>query len=102
MSNNLFDPISGTDSDSDLELPDLKKMKKKQKISQENEDVNDSDIASDDPEEDENDVRRWGTKKKHYYGGNTGEEIEAEMWNRIFGYRKVYHSTFFVRDQLNS
>ena len=54
-------------------------MKKKQKISQENEDVNDSDIASDDPEEDEDDVRRWGTKKKHYYGGNTGEEIEAEM-----------------------
>ena len=67
-------------------------MKKKQKISEENEDVNDSDIASDDPEDDEDDVRRWGTKKKHYYGGNTGEEIEAEMWNRIFGYRKVYPS----------
>merc|ERR1719422_489122 len=71
--------LSGTDSDSDLELPNLKKMKKKQKISQENEDVNDSDIASDDPEEDEDDVRRWGTKKKHYYGGNTGEEIEDDL-----------------------
>ena len=58
-------------------------MKKKQKISPENEDVNDSDIASDDPEEDEDDVRRWGTKKKHYYGGNTGEEIEVEMGTRF-------------------
>jgi len=72
--------LSGTDSDSDLELPDMKKLKKKQLSKQtEDDELHDSDIASDDDRNDEEDVRRWGTKKKHYYGGNTGEEIEDDL-----------------------
>merc|ERR1712126_217703 len=72
--------LSGTDSDSDLELPDMKKLKKKQFSKQtEDDDLHDSDIASDEGGDEEEDVRRWGTKKKHYYGGNTGEEIEDDL-----------------------
>ena len=26
----------------------------------------------------EEDVRKWGSKKKYYYGGHTGEELEHE------------------------
>ena len=68
--------LSGTDSDSDLELPKLKKMKKS-KSAKKNDQLNDSDIESgDDGEPQDGDIRKWGSKKKHYYGGNTGEEIE--------------------------
>ena len=70
--------LSGTDSDSDLELPTLKKMKKKKSIKQK-EEVNDSDIESEEDGSQENDLRKWGTKKKHYYGGNTGEEIDEDL-----------------------
>jgi len=76
--------LSGTDSDSDLELPTIKKLRKKQREKERSEkvvddddgDISDSDLGS---EEEEEDVRRWGSKKKYYYGGNTGEELEHEL-----------------------
>jgi len=78
--------LSGTDSDSDLELPTIKKLRKKErnKVRQEKEELDDeegdlseSDLGSE--QEEEEDVRRWGNKKKYYYGGNTGEELEHEL-----------------------
>ena len=73
--------LSGTDSDSDLELPTLKKLKKKKKKAapEPQEEVNDSDIESEEDGNEEGDLRKWGTKKKHYYGGNTGEEIDEDL-----------------------
>merc|ERR1719464_808802 len=71
--------LSGTDSDSDLELPTLKKLKKKKKASKKQEEVNASDIESEGDENEDGDLRKWGTKKKHYYGGNTGEEIDEDL-----------------------
>ena len=72
--------LSGTDSDSDLELPKLKKLKKKKKKAPEQqEEVNDSDIESEEDDNEDGDLRKWGTKKKHYYGGNTGEEIDEDL-----------------------
>jgi len=78
--------LSGTDSDSDLELPTIKKLRKKQKEKERLEkaaeddndegDISDSDLGS---AEEEEDVRKWGSKKKYYYGGNTGEELEHEL-----------------------
>jgi len=80
--------LSGTDSDSDLELPTIKKLRKKEREKEklekkekkgsddEDGDLSDSDIES---AEEEEDVRRWGSKKKYYYGGNTGEELEHEL-----------------------
>jgi len=75
--------LSGTDSDSDLELPTIKKLRKKQRDKERSEkvvdddgEISDSDLGS---EEEEEDVRRWGSKKKYYYGGNTGEELEHEL-----------------------
>jgi len=65
--------MSGTDSDSDLELPNIKSLKKKEA----EEEIEDSDLGS--GEEGEEDARKWGSKKKHYYGGNTGEEIESDV-----------------------
>ena len=68
--------LSGTDSDSDLELPTMKKLRKKAKSekSQDEPEINDSDVE--DNTEEEYDIRRWGKRKKNYYGGNTGEEME--------------------------
>ena len=71
--------LSGTDSDSDLELPTLKKLKKKKKASKQQEEVNASDIESEGDQNEDGDLRKWGTKKKHYYGGNTGEEIDEDL-----------------------
>ena len=71
--------LSGTDSDSDLELPKLKKLKKKKKGSKQQDEVNASDIESEGDENEDGDLRKWGTKKKHYYGGNTGEEIDEDL-----------------------
>lgn len=74
--------LSGTDSDSDLELPDVKKMrkqkyKKKETTQEQNED---SDLGSvGDNKEEQEDLRRWGSKKKSYYGGNTGQEMEDDL-----------------------
>jgi len=76
--------LSGTDSDSDLELPTIKSLRKKQKekeklekeAGEEDADISDSDLGSGEEEEDS---RRWGSKKKYYYGGNTGEELEEEL-----------------------
>ena len=71
--------LSGTDSDSDLELPTIKKLRKKAKMEAKEGtgDISDSDIE--DNAEEVDDLRRWGTKKKHYYGGNTGEELEDDL-----------------------
>jgi len=85
--------LSGTDSDSDLELPTIKSLRKKQKAKDKesskikaagnDEPVLGNESAEDDSssdEDDENDdSRRWGSKKKYYYGGNTGEEVEHEL-----------------------
>merc|ERR1711936_1069450 len=80
--------LSGTDSDSDLELPTIKKLRKKEREKEKlekkekkgsddkDDDLSDSDIES---AEEEEDVRRWGSKKKYYYGGNTGGELEHEL-----------------------
>ena len=75
--------MSGTDSDSDLELPTIEKLRKKQmekerlekaaKDDNDKGDISDSDLGS---AEEEDDVRKWGSKKEYYYGGNTGEELE--------------------------
>merc|ERR550519_1731426 len=56
--------LSGTDSDSDLELPVIQKKKKKkaEKI--------EDDIVEDDDDED---TRAWGNKKRQFYGGNQGD-----------------------------
>ena len=78
--------MSGTDSDSDLELPTIEKLSMKQmekerlekaaKDDNDKGDVSDSDLGS---AEEEDDVRKWGSKKEYYYGGNTGEELEHEL-----------------------
>ena len=74
--------LSGTDSDSDLELPDIKKMRKqkyKKKEPKQEENV-DSDLGSvGDEKEEQEDLKRWGRKKKSYYGGNTGQEMEEDL-----------------------
>ena len=74
--------LSGTDSDSDLELPDIKKMRKqkyKKKEPKQEENV-DSDLGSvADEAEQEEDLKRWGRKKRSYYGGNTGQEMEEDL-----------------------
>jgi len=73
--------LSGTDSDSDLELPDVKKMRKQRYKKKESkpEDISDSDIGSVGDNQEEEDLRRWGRKKKSYYGGNTGQEMEDDL-----------------------
>jgi len=85
--------LSGTDSDSDLELPTIKSLRKKQKSKDKesskikgagnDEPVLGNESAEDDSSLDEDyendDSRRWGSKKKYYYGGNTGEEVEHEL-----------------------
>ena len=72
--------LSGTDSDSDLEVPTIKSLRKKAKTEakEASGDISDSDIEDKNAEE-VDDLRRWGTKKKHYYGGNTGEELEDDL-----------------------
>ena len=74
--------LSGTDSDSDLELPTVKKLRKKQKKAEKKKGVltgmSESDLGSEE-EEEEGDSRRWGSKKQYYYGGNTGEEQQEEL-----------------------
>jgi len=71
--------LSGTDSDSDLELPKIEKKKKKKKkksTAEEEIAMNDEDFLGSDIEGEEGDnVQAWGSKKKHFYGGNTGEAI---------------------------
>merc|ERR1719262_1286097 len=52
--------LSGTDSDSDLELPVVQK-KKKMKA----EKIEDDDIVE---EEEDEDTRAWGNKKRQFYG----------------------------------
>ena len=74
--------LSGTDSDSDLELPDVKKMRKqkyKKKETKQDEEIEDSDLGSVGDNEEEQDLRRWGSKKKYYYGGNTGQEMDDDL-----------------------
>lgn len=67
--------LSGTDSDSDLELPKLKKKKKKSEAEQEIEMKDEDFLGSDVDEDNEDNVRAWGSRKKHFYGGNTGEGV---------------------------
>ena len=64
--------LSGTDSDSDLELPKINQKKKKKKSEVEKEiEMKDEDFLGSDLEEDnEDNVRAWGSRKKHFYGGS--------------------------------
>ena len=50
------------DSDSDLELPTARGLRRQEE-----------------GVEEEGDIREWGSRKKHYYGGNTGEDPESEL-----------------------
>ena len=52
------------------------KEKLAKKVEDDDRDISDSDLGSG---EEEKDVRKWGSKKKYYYGGNTGEELEHEL-----------------------
>jgi len=72
--------LSGTDSDSDLELPKFVKEKKKKKSKKSAAEaeiqLNDEDFLGSDLEGEEADhTRAWGDRKKHFYGGNTGDGI---------------------------
>jgi len=74
--------LSGTDSDSDLELPKITRTKKDKKKSaaQKQIELNDEDFLGSDVEgtgEGTDDPRAWGSKKKHFYGGNTGQGIAS-------------------------
>ena len=63
--------LSGTDSDSDLELPTVSKPKKKKtKKVKKAKEVSDSDVQ--DSDEEAAAVGAWGSRKKHFYGGNSG------------------------------
>lgn len=71
--------LSGTDSDSDLELPKIKKNKKKEsqarreaaeEIQMNDEDFLGSDIEDDGKNPDK--IGAFGSKRQHFYGGNTG------------------------------
>ena len=65
--------LSGTDSDSDLELPVVKKKKKVEKV----EEMFEDDIAEEEADED---LRAWGKKKKQFYGGNEGgKDNESDL-----------------------
>jgi len=69
--------LSGTDSDSDLELPKIKSKKKVETgAGAGTDDSEESDFNSGEETED---IRKWGKKKKYYYGGNTGEEQQGEL-----------------------
>ena len=79
--------ISASDSDDDLTLPKLPKRdkKKKKKKGDEDEEVNfDSDLdqIEEGPYEDEFvGAEGWGSKKKHYYGGNPNERFDRKGKN---------------------
>ena len=65
--------LSGTDSDSDFDLPTVKKDKKTKKKVVEQEDESDGGMADSDVEEGgkegRDEMRAWGSRKKHFYGG---------------------------------
>lgn len=77
--------LSGTDSDSDFDLPPVnrhkEKKKKKTKEDQEEIEGDEGGLADSDVEdgggEGRDELRAWGSKKKHFYGGNTGERVRA-------------------------
>eukprot|EP00088_Acartia_fossae_P001251 TRINITY_DN1046_c0_g1_i4.p1 TRINITY_DN1046_c0_g1~~TRINITY_DN1046_c0_g1_i4.p1 ORF type:complete len:557 (-),score=214.36 TRINITY_DN1046_c0_g1_i4:143-1813(-) len=81
--------LSGTDSDSDLELPKIEKKKKNKKGKSELQtareaaeadiEMNDEDFLGSDADEGDQDdnIKAWGSKKKHFYGGNTGQQVET-------------------------
>jgi len=81
--------LSGTDSDSDLELPKIKKKKgkiaslkearrqAKAEIDMLDEDFLGSDIEDRDAE-DPGRIGAWGYKKQHFYGGNTGYRMTGD------------------------
>ena len=71
--------LSGTDSDSDFDLQPVsrkKEKKKKKKAAEKEEEGSESGLAESDVEdggvEGGDDVRAWGSKKKHFYGGASG------------------------------
>ena len=65
--------LSGTDSDSDLELPKIEKQKKKKgkksAVAEELEELDEDFLGSDVEANTEENVGAWGSRKKHFYGG---------------------------------
>jgi hypothetical protein len=70
--------LSGTDSDSDFDLPTVRRKKEKKKKQKKVEEMAEEDeavgMADSDVEEGggagaEDDLRAWGSRKKHFYGG---------------------------------
>jgi len=79
--------LSGTDSeDSDFDLGSARKAKekRKKKKAQENEEEGEEGMADSDVEEGGreagDDLRAWGTRKKHFYGGKL-ETVGIYLWH---------------------